>query len=90
MLVLDRAGWHQSPRLTLPEGIHLAPLPASSPELRPAERLWPLLDVPIATRALTDLDELEALLVTRCQTLRADPARVHAHTHFHWWPEDRP
>jgi hypothetical protein len=89
VLVLDRAGWHQSPRLTLPAGIHLAPLPAYSPELQPAERLWPLLDEPIANRTLRDLDELETTLVTRCQTLRADPARVHAHTHFHWWPEDR-
>lgn len=89
VLVLDRAGWHQSPRLRIPVGIHLAPLPAYAPALQPAERLWPLLDEPIANRALADLDDLEALLVTRCQTLRADPARIKTHTHYHWWPRDR-
>lgn len=88
VLVLDHAGWHQSPRLTLPAGIDLAPLPPYSPELQPAERLWSLLDEPLANRALADLEELETVLVDRCQTLRADPARIKADTHFHWWPAD--
>jgi hypothetical protein len=42
VLVLDRAGWHSSTRLTLPEGIHLVFLPPYSEEVQPAERLWPL------------------------------------------------
>ena len=42
VLALDRAGWHASPRLSVPEGLHLEPLPPHSPELQPAERLWPL------------------------------------------------
>jgi hypothetical protein len=42
VLVLDRAGWHSSARLILPEGIHLVFLPPYSPEVQPAERLWPL------------------------------------------------
>lgn len=88
VLVLDQAGWHASPHLRLPEGMHLAPLPPYAPELQPAERLWSLLDEPIANRTLRDLEELETVLVDRCQTLRADPARIHAHTHFHWWPAD--
>jgi len=41
VLVLDRAGWHMSKGLEVPEGIHLVFLPANSPELQPAERLWP-------------------------------------------------
>ncbi|MGD1704864.1 transposase [Dapis sp. BLCC M229] len=48
ILVLDRAGWHTSVRvsgtefyrLEVPDGIHLFPLPPYSPELQPAERLW--------------------------------------------------
>lgn len=34
ILVLDRAGWHESGELTLPEGVHLVFLPPYSPELQ--------------------------------------------------------
>ena len=40
ILVLDGAGWHTSPRLTLPNNIVLLPLPAYSPELNPVENVW--------------------------------------------------
>ena len=40
VLVLDQAGWHTSPRLSLPENITLLFLPPYSPELNPIERLW--------------------------------------------------
>jgi len=42
VLVLDGAGWHESPKLRVPEHIHLLVLPPHSPELQPAEHLWPL------------------------------------------------
>ena len=90
VLVVDQAGWHVSPEVALPEGVHLAFLPAYSPELQPAERLWTLVDEPLANRSLPDLDALEAVLVDRCRTLEADPQRLHAHTHFHWWPSEPP
>lgn len=87
-LVLDGAGWHTSHTLRIPEGIDLLRLPAVSPELQPAERLWPLVDEPVANRSFADLDALEAVLVQRCQTLRAAPALIKAHTQFHWWPPE--
>jgi DDE superfamily endonuclease len=37
VLVLDRAGWHASLKLRVPEHVHLLFLPAFSPELQPAE-----------------------------------------------------
>ena len=64
--------------------------PPASPELQPAERLWPLVDEPVANRAFPDLEALEAVLVARCRTLEADWARLKAHTHFHWWPAESP
>ncbi len=88
VLVVDQAGWHTSPALVLPDGIDLVFLPSASPELQPAERLWPLVDEPIANRAFPDLDALEAVLVGRCRTLEADPQRLKAHTHYHWWPPE--
>ena len=56
VLVLDQAGWHRSPRLAVPEGIHVVFLPSYSPELQPVERLWSLVDEPIANRAFAALD----------------------------------
>jgi hypothetical protein len=90
VVVLDQAGWHIAHDLVLPAGIDLVLLPAQSPELQPAERLWTLLDEPVANRAFPDLDALETVLVDRCRTLEADRARLKAHTHFHWWPPEPP
>lgn len=89
-LVLDGAGWHTSPDLILPDGLDLIPLPPASPELQPAERLWPLVNEPVANRAFADLAALEDALVGRCQTLRADPAPIRDRTRYHWWPSDAP
>ena len=88
VLAVDRADWHIAGDLVLPEGIHLALLPTYSPEGQPAERLWGLVDEPLANRTFPDLDALEAVLVERCRTLEADQNRIQAHTHYHWWPPD--
>ncbi len=88
VLVVDQAGWHTSATLVLPEGIDVVLLPSASPELQPVERLWPLVDEPVANRAFANFTELETVLVQRCRTLAADPQRLHAHTHFHWWPPE--
>lgn len=40
VLLLDQAGWHMSPRLTVPSNISLMPLPAKCPELNPVENIW--------------------------------------------------
>ena len=87
VLALDRAGWHTSKDVELPEGLHLLPLPAHSPELQPAERLWPLIDEPVANRHFEDLDELEGALVERCRELLRTPRPVRSLTRFHWWRE---
>jgi transposase len=88
VLVVDQAGWHTSPELALPDGIDVLFLPSASPELQPAERLWPLVDEPVANRAFPDLDTLETVLVNRCRLLEADRGRIKSHTLFHWWPTE--
>lgn len=85
VLVLDGAGWHRSPKVVIPEGIHLHFLPPYSPELQPAERLWQLTDEPLVNRYFATLDALEDVLSQRCVTLAAMPEVIHKHTHFHWW-----
>ena len=88
VLAIDQAGWHTSRDVALPEGLHLLELPTYSPELQPAERLWPLLDEPVANRRFEDLDELEGVLVERCLVLAQRSETVRSHTRFHWWEEE--
>ncbi len=47
--------WHLSQKIThnLPLGLHLEFLPPYSPELQPAERIWPIVDEPLANRSFT-------------------------------------
>ncbi len=85
LLVLDQAGWHVSKKLQIPEGIHLVPLPAYSPELQPAEHLWPLMHEEVANENLGTMDALEDALVKRCRRLRADHVTIHRNTLFDWW-----
>lgn len=89
VLVLDQAGWHTADALAVPEGLHLAFLPPASPELQPAERLWGLVDAPVANRTFADLDELEATLVTRCRELETQRQPIKTRTRYHWWPRER-
>lgn len=51
VLVVDRAGWHVAHDLPLPAGMDLVFLPAASPALPPAERLWTLVDEPVVNQA---------------------------------------
>ena len=87
VLAVDQAGWHTSEDVKLPEGLHLLKLPPRSPELQPAERLWPLVDEPVVNRHFEDLGEMEGVLVGRCRELLRSPESIRSHTRFHWWKE---
>jgi transposase len=72
VLVMDGAGWHLSKSVKIPKGIHLCCLPSHSPELQPAERLWPLTNEPIANRYFSSLDEVPSCFIpTVSKTLRS-------------------
>ncbi len=94
LLVLDQASWHGSHAVAHAvepiDGLTLLPLPAYSPELQPVERVWPLVDEPLANRAFATLAEVEAVLEDRCVQLSEVPAVIRAHTRFHWWPLAEP
>ena len=96
-LLLDGAGWHRSPRLALPDHLHLLPLPLPlplppySPELQPADRLWRYTNTPLVNAHFADLEALDDAQWARCSALQTNPslvATIHAATHFHWWPAD--
>jgi transposase len=87
VLVLDRAGWHASVRLRVPDHVHLLFLPPYSPELQPAEHLWPLTNSVLVNRHFATIDDLEDAQAERCMALQARPELIRSTTLFHWWPQ---
>ena len=87
VLVVDKAGWHTGKEVEVPEGIHLEFLPLGSPELQPAERLWPLTNEGVANRLFEEIDELEEVLVERCVELLDQTEAIRDLTNYHWWPQ---
>lgn len=87
VLVLDRAGWHTSLRLRVPDHVHLLFLPPYSPELQPAEHLWPLTNSCLVNQHFASIEELEDAQFARCVALQEQPGLVRSATCFHWWPK---
>src|SRR5215207_7934035 len=88
LLVVDRAGWHTAKKkLKVSEGIHLEFLPPHSPELQPAERLWPLSNEGVANCHFEEIEELEETLGERCVALSEQPDLIRSYLRYHWWPQ---
>ena len=87
VLALDNAGWHGQAGLAVPEGVRLVFQPAYSPELQPAETLWPLVDEPIVNRHIDDLAALDTIIAERCAALAEQADLIRQRTGFHWWPK---
>jgi len=87
VLVLDRAGWHTSVHLRVPEHVHLLFLPPYAPELQPAEHLWPLTNTVLINRPFATIDDLEDAQFARCLALQQRPDLIRSTTRFHWWPQ---
>lgn len=89
MLVLDQAGWHVANEIKAMEQageVTLKYLPSHSPELQPAERLWELVDEPLANEVFDSLADLEAVLAERCVALTEQSDQIRDLTLYHWWP----
>lgn len=87
ILVLDNAAFHTTEKLTVPEGIHLLFLPPQSPELQPAERLWPSVNEAIANRSFETIDEMEERVSHRCRVLLKRQEFIRGLTGYHGWLE---
>jgi transposase len=84
VLVLDRAGWHTSLRLRAPDHLYLLFLPPYSPELQPAEHLWPLTNTVLLNRHFASIDDLENTQAARCVVLQARRDLIRSATLFRW------
>jgi transposase len=87
VLVLDRAGWHTSGHLRVPEHIHLLFLPPYSPELQPAEHVWLLTNTALVNRQFATIEDLEDAQFAHCAALQAQPDLIRSTTRFRWWPQ---
>jgi transposase len=87
VLVLDRARWHASLKLRVPDHLHLLFLRPYSPELQSAEHLCPLTNTRLANRHFATIDDLEHAQAARCVALQAHPDLIRSTTRFHWWPQ---
>jgi transposase len=83
VLLVDRAGWHLTPRLAVPENIRLLPQPAGSPELNPTEHIWEeLREKALPNIAFSSLPPLVNKLGAGIRDLSAATERVRSLTDF--------
>lgn len=86
VLQLDNAGWHGPENLAVPDGIRLVFQPPHSPELQPAEHLWPFVDEPLVNTHFETIEDLDNVVAARCVALIEQPDTIRDSTLFHWWP----
>ncbi|HEX9035904.1 MAG TPA: transposase [Ktedonobacterales bacterium] len=87
VLVLDRAGWHTSVKLRVPDYVHRLFLPPYSPELQPAEHLWPLTNAALVNQHFASIKDLEDAQFARRLALQRHCEHIRSTTLFHWWPK---
>jgi hypothetical protein len=85
-----RAGRRLAPALTpqsaAQDGMDVFPDALDSPELQPAEHLWPLTTAVLVNRHFATIDDLEEVQLACCAALQQQPALIRSTTRFHWWP----
>lgn len=83
ILQLDRAAWHRSKSLQVPENIRLLPQPAYCPEVMPVEHLWDdIREKHFHNHIFKSLDVVEATLCQALRELDAQPERLRSMTNF--------
>jgi transposase len=77
VLMLDKAGWHTSPKLDVPGNLTLLPLPAKCPELNPVENVWEFMrDNWLSNRIFLNYDDIVDHCCDAWNKLRNQPWRV--------------
>ncbi len=83
VMLVDKAGWHTSQNLTIPENIRFIEQPSHSPELNPAEHIWDAIrEDDFHNEAFRSLDELQDRLCLALNKLHDNPDRLRSLTNF--------
>ena len=83
IMQVDRASWHISDKLTIPENIRLIPQTSRSPELNPVEHLWEAIRENYFDNEV--FDSLEKVIDTLCEGLNffnSVPEKLKSMTYF--------
>jgi len=85
VLVVDRAGWHRSRKLMVPDNIVLLPLPPYSPELNPVENIWQYLRANwLAISVFDSYDDIVDACCNAWNFFANDPDVVASITNRNW------
>jgi len=67
IIVLDNGAFHKAKRLKIPKDIILIFLPAYSPELNPAEKMWQKYKRAFTNKIFNTIDEIENFIMIECK-----------------------
>lgn len=85
VVAMDRAPWHTSKDLTIPDNMRLVWLPSYSPECNPAEHLWDALrERYFCNRLFKTLDHVEKALMEALFDFWKRPSEIQSLTLFPW------
>ena len=83
IIMMDKAGWHVSKNLSIPENIRIIRQPAHSPELNPVEHVWDeLREKYFNNKALKTMDAVEHTLLKGFQYLMHNPGKLKSLTNY--------
>ena len=85
LLIMDRAPWHTSGLLEVPDNIIIEYLPAYSPELNPTENLWDeIREKGFRNEKFDSLSQVQDRLIDTVQPMFTNKDRVHSLTYRSW------
>ena len=77
VLIFDRAGWHTTPNLLVPENITPIWLPSRAPELNPVENIWQYLRANwLSNRVFETFDDIIDAICDAWNKLTAEPETI--------------
>ena len=83
IIMMDKAGWHVSKSLSIPENIRIIRQPSHSPELNPVEHVWDeLREKYFNNKAFKTLDAVEHTLCKGFQYLMHNPGKLKSLTNY--------
>jgi transposase len=82
---MDRAGWHRSGELKIPDNIHPLFILSNSPELNPVEHIWDYIrESFFNNRVFKSMDTVMDKLCFALKHLHTEKEKVKSMTLFEW------
>ena len=80
---VDKAAWHRSKSLQIPENVRLLPQPSHSPELMPVEHIWEdIRENYFYNRIFKSMDKVIDKVCEGLVNLASDSERLRSMTYF--------